>query len=381
MKEDTRLTCKGRDPASNHGIINPPVYHASTVIFPTVQELRNYEQHKIRYGRSGTPTSFALEELVCDLEGGYGAKLTPSGLNAIATALLCYTAAGDHILLADSVYHPTKGFCADVLSRFNIEITYYDPLIGGDIKQLIKPNTKLIFTESPGSLTFEVQDIPAIAEAAHARDCIVMLDNTWSAGVYFKPFAHGVDVSIQAATKYIGGHADAMMGVIIANQQHWPVLEKGHRRLGVCAAPDDIYLTLRGARSLKVRLAQHQKNALELAHWLSTRPEVARIIHPALPGCPGHDIWRRDFTGSSGLFSIVLNPYDRKKTDAMLNSLKLFAMGYSWGGYESLIVPFNPKATREHIDWPDKGQALRIHAGLEDIEDLKADLEAGFGHL
>ena len=379
-KDLTRLAHAGREPARQHGFVNTPIYRGSTVIFPTVAALEANDQ-AFTYGRLGTPTVRALEEAIAELEGGHRTLLTPSGLSAIATSLLAFLAAGDELLIVDSVYRPARRFCDNVLKRLGVMITYYDPRIGADIAPLITKKTKVVFTESPGSQTFEVQDIPAIAEAAHAAGAVVILDNTWATPLYFKPFAHGADVSIQAATKYIGGHADIMLGSITMNEKTLGVVAKTHEDLGLCVGPEDVYLGLRGLRSLGVRLARHQQSALEIARWLAERPEVARVIHPGLPSDPGHTIWKRDFTGASGLFSIVLKPVAHERLAAMLDGLSLFGMGYSWGGFESLILPFDPRAYRSATQWQAEGPALRLHIGLEDVDDLKADLDAGFARL
>ena len=379
-KDLTRLAHAGREPARQHGFVNTPIYRGSTVIFPTVAALEANDQ-AFTYGRLGTPTVRALEEAIAELEGGHRTLLTPSGLSAIATSLLAFLAAGDELLIVDSVYRPVRRFCDNVLKRLGVTITYYDPRIGADIARLITKKTKVVFTESPGSQTFEVQDIPAIAEAAHAAGAVVILDNTWATPLYFKPFAHGADVSIQAATKYIGGHADIMLGSITMNEKTLGVVAKTHEDLGLCVGPEDVYLGLRGLRSLGVRLARHQQSAIEIARWLAERPEVARVIHPGLPSDPGHTLWKRDFTGSSGLFSIVLKPVPPERLAAMLDGLSLFGMGYSWGGFESLILPFDPKAYRSATHWQAEGPALRLHIGLEDVDDLKTDLDAGFARL
>jgi cystathionine beta-lyase len=376
----TRLVHAGREPARQHGFVNTPIYRGSTVIFPTMAALEANDQ-AFTYGRLGTPTVRALEEAIAELEGGHRTLMTPSGLSAIATSLLAFLAAGDELLIVDSVYRPARRFCDNVLARLGVTVTYYDPLIGAGIKKLITKKTKVVFTESPGSQTFEVQDIPAIAEAAHDAGAVVILDNTWATPLYFKPFAHGADVSIQAATKYIGGHADIMLGAITMSERTAAAIAKTHEDLGLCVGPEDVYLGLRGLRSLGVRLERHQKSGLELARWLAERPEVARVIHPALPADAGHALWARDFTGASGLFSIVLKPVPRAKLAAMVDGLSLFGMGYSWGGFESLILPFDPSAYRTATKWRAEGPALRLHAGLEDVEDLKADLEAGFARL
>ncbi len=380
QKQDTRLAHAGREPARQHGFVNTPIYRGSTVLFPTMAALEANDQD-FTYGRVGTPTVKALEMAIAELEGGHRTLLTPSGLSAIATALLAFVSAGDEILVADSVYRPNRRFCDNVLKRLGVTTIYYDPLIGAGIKNLITKKTRVVFAESPGSQTFEVQDIPAIVRAAHAAGAVVILDNTWATPLYFKPFAHGVDVSIQAATKYIVGHADAMLGAITATEEASRAVAKAHEDLGLCPGPEDVYLGLRGLRSLGVRLERHQRSGLELARWLMERPEVARVLHPALPSDPGHALWQRDFTGASGLFSIVLKPVPRARLAAMLDGLSLFGMGYSWGGFESLILPFDPSAYRSATTWQEKGPALRLHVGLEDVDDLKADLDAGFARL
>ncbi|MBC8012877.1 MAG: cystathionine beta-lyase [Methyloceanibacter sp.] len=380
QKDLTRLAHAGREPARQHGFVNTPIYRGSTVLFPTVAALEANDQD-FTYGRLGTPTVKALEDAIAEIEGGHRTLLTPSGLSAIATALIAFVAAGDEVLVSDSVYRPTRRFCDHVLKRLGVKTIYYDPLIGGAIEGLITKKTRVVFAESPGSQTFEVQDVPAIAKAAHAAGAVVMLDNTWATPLYFKPFNHGADVSIQAATKYIVGHADAMLGAITATEQVSAAVSKAHEDLGLCPGPEDVYLGLRGLRSLGVRLERHQRSGLELARWLAERAEVARVLHPALPSDPGHALWSRDFTGASGLFSIVLKPVPQARLAAMLDGLSLFGMGYSWGGFESLILPFDPAAYRTATTWQAEGPALRLHIGLEDVEDLKADLEAGFARL
>ncbi len=385
MKKNTRLTTAGRKPEANHGIVNPPVYHASTVIFPTVEALEKAEKTPfdgVYYGRFGTPTTFAFEEAVADLEGGEQTVSMPSGLAAIFCALMTFLKTGDHVLVCDSVYHPTRRLCDGMLRDLGIRTTYYDPLIGGDIGSLMEAETRVVFVESPGSLTFEVQDIPAIAKAAHDRGAVVLLDNTWSAGIFFEPFKHGVDVSIQAATKYIVGHADAMLGTVTTTGNLCRKVKKTAVGMGLCAGPDDCYLGLRGLRSLAARLARHQQTGLDLAHWLEGRDEVARVLHPGLTSFPGHEIWKRDFSGASGLFGMVLKEnYSSPAVAAMLDGLDLFSMGFSWGGYESLILPCKPAQARSIVRWTDRGACIRIHAGLEDVDDLKDDLERGFERL
>lgn len=379
-KYATRLSHAGRDPARFHGFVNTPIYRGSTVLYPTLDTLLADDQ-EYSYGRLGTPTVTALQEALAELEGGHATVLTPSGLSAITTAILSFVSSGDHVLVTDSVYRPTRRFCDTVLKRLGVSTTYYDPEIGGGISELLTDRTKLVFTESPGSQTFEVQDIPAIAEAAHAAGAEVIMDNTWATPLYFRPFDHGVDVVVHAATKYLVGHADAMLGVITTSESATGPVAKTHDILGLCPGPEDVYLGLRGLRTLEVRLQRHQETALVLADWLAQRPEVSKVIHPARPDHPGHALWQRDFTGSSGLFAVVLKPASHDALAAMLDGLDLFGMGYSWGGYESLILPFDPSTYRTATRWQVEDPSLRLHVGLEDIDDLKADLDAGFARL
>jgi len=382
MHDETRVTTLGRDPHRHHGIVNPPVYHASTILYPTLAALdAPRTRDGYYYGRYGTPTTRALAEAVAGIEGGDFALVVSSGKTAITTVLMALTGAGDHILVTDSAYQPTRTFADGVLQRFGVETTYYDPRIGAGIAELIRPNTRLVFTESPGSLTFEVQDIPAIVGAAHAKGVHVVTDNTWAAGLYFKPFAHGVDVSIQAATKYIVGHSDVMMGTITATEALRAPIQDAYNELAGAPGPDDCYLALRGLRTMATRLARHQESALELARWLEARPEVEAVLHPALESHPDHALWRRDFTGSSGLFAFRLPQVSRPALAAMLDHLELFGMGYSWGGYESLLIPTTPGKIRSAVPWRHDGQMLRIHVGLEHTDDLISDLQAGFARL
>ena len=382
MKRATTLVHSGRHPEDHQGAVNPPVYHVSTVTYPTVGQMRTAEKKPfdgMRYGRYGTPTSFALEEAVCALEGGYRTISTASGLAAITGSLSALLSAGDHLLMVDSTYFPTRRFCDDHLKRWGIETTYYDPTIGAGIEALVRPNTKVIFVEAPGSLTFEMQDIPAIADVAHAHGALVVMDNTWSAGLYFQPFEKGVDVSIQSGTKFIVGHSDAMLGLITcASEPIWKKIKTTQASQGVCAGAEEVYLGLRGLRTLGVRLRQHQESGLTLARWLQQRPEVVRVLHPALPEDPGHAIWKRDFTGACGLFSFELTPCSHEAVDAFMNGLEFFGIGYSWGGFESLIIPAEIKRTA--TDWK-SGPILRIHTGLEDPDDLIGDLAKGFDRL
>ncbi len=380
-KDGTRVVHAGRDPERFHGFVNTPIYRGSTVLFPTMASLEANAQ-EFTYGRLGTPTVKALQEAIAELEGGHATLLTPSGLTAIAATLLACLSAGDHLLMADSVYRPTRRFADGMLKRLGIETTYYDPLIGAGIAELITERTKVVFTESPGSQTFEVQDIPAIADAAHRAGAVVVMDNTWATPLYFKPFAHGVDISVQAATKYIVGHADAMLGAITATEVLWPKVAKTHEDLGLCPGPEDAYLGLRGLRSLAVRLAHHQAVGAR-DRDMASRPYRGRPRPPpgAFRSCPGHDLWKRDFKGASGLFSIILKPVPKSAVAAMLDGLELFGMGYSWGGFESLALPFDPAAYRTATKWEAEGPAIRFHIGLEDVDDLKADLAAGFKRL
>jgi cystathionine beta-lyase len=379
QKPETRLVTAGRDTKAQKGFVNPPVFHGSTVLYPTAEDLHAH-RGEFQYGRHGTPTTRALQDVLMALEGPQcaGVGLVPSGLAAISTTLLAIAKAGDHILVCDNAYRPTRNFCQGMLARYSVETTYFDPLIGGAIEKLFKPNTRAVLVEAPGSQSFEMADIPAIASVAHARGALVIDDNTWATPLYHRSLELGVDISMQAGTKYIGGHSDIMFGTISANAKAWPIISENIRLLGVCAGPDDVYLALRGMRTLSVRLAQHHRSGLEMARWLQQRPEVQRVLHPALESDPGHAIWKRDFTGASGLFSIVLQPKPQKAVDAMLDSLKLFGMGFSWGGFESLAIPFDCSAYRTATKWAPGGPTLRLHIGLENVEDLKADLDRGF---
>ncbi len=382
VKPATRLVAGGRDATANHGFVNPPVYHASTVLYPTAEDFLA-RRSRYLYGRRGTPTSEALENALRALEGPAcaGVALLPSGLAAISTALLAVLNAGDHLLVTDSAYQPTRRFCDSVLRRNGVATSYYDPLVGGDIAALMKPNTRAVFVEAPGSLSFEIQDVPAIAAAAHAKGAVVLMDNTWASSLYFHAFDKGVDLSIQAATKYIGGHSDVMLGTVSANPATWERLSETVHALGLCVGPDDIYLGLRGLRTMGVRLAQHHQAGLKVARWLAERPEIARVLHPALESCPGHAIWRRDFSGASGLFSIVFKPVAQSAVNAFLNELSLFGIGASWGGFESLAIPFDCTSIRTATKWAPGGPTVRLHIGLEDVDDLIGDLERGFAAL
>jgi cystathionine beta-lyase len=382
LKTDTRLVTGGRDPFSYHGFVNPPVHHASTVLYPTADDMLA-NRGRYHYGRRGTPTSEALEQAMAEIEGPAcaGVALAPSGLAAISSTLLSVASAGDHILVSDSVYEPTRILCNTVLKRLGIETTFYDPLIAEGIAELCKSETRLVFVEAPGSQSFEMQDVPAIAAAAHAKGALVAMDNTWATPLHFRALDFGVDLSIQAGTKYIAGHADVMIGMVAANSAAWPQLHKTVGTLGLCVGPDDIYLTLRGLRTLGVRLARHQESGLKIARWMQQRPEVARVLYPPLESDPGHAIWQRDFSGACGLFAVVLKPAPDAGIRAFLDAVKLFGLGYSWGGFESLVIPFDCTKYRTATQWVPGGPTLRFHVGLEDSQDLIADLERAFAAL
>lgn len=382
LKPDTKLTIGGRDPFAHHGYVNTPVYHASTLLYPTAEDFLA-RRGRYSYGRRGTPTSEALEKALQAIEGPAcaGVALLPSGLAAISTALLSVLRTGDHVLVSDSVYGPTRRFCDSVLARLGVATTYYDPVIGAGIADFMQPNTRAVFTESPGSLSFEMQDIPAIAAAAHGKGALVLMDNTWASPLYFCALEKGVDLSIQSGTKYIGGHSDLMLGAVSATKETLALLKDTVFTMGLCVGPDDMNLGLRGLRTLGVRLARHHQSGLAVARWLEQRPEVLTVLHPALPSHPGHAIWKRDFTGACGLFSVVFKPVPDKAVHAFLNALSLFGMGASWGGYESLAIPFNLTGYRTATQWSPGGPCVRFHIGLEDVGDLIADLERGFAAL
>jgi cysteine-S-conjugate beta-lyase len=382
LQADTKVVTGGRDPMSYHGFVNPPVYHASTVLYPSAEDFLAHRA-RYQYGRRGTPTTEALELALQELEGSQcaGVSLLPSGLAAISSAFLAVVHAGDHVLVTDSAYGPTRIFCDQILTRLGVAITYYDPLIGAGIGELIRPNTRLVYLESPGSLSFEMQDVPTLAKAAHDKGALVVMDNTWATPLYFRPLDHGVDMVIQAGTKYIGGHSDVMLGTVSVNAATVASLKNTVRHTGQCEGPDDAYLGLRGLRTLAVRLERHQASGLAVARWLERRPEVLRLLHPALPSHPGHAIWKRDFSGASGLFSMVLKPVPQKAYYAFLDSLELFGIGASWGGYESLAIPFDCTPLRTATRWQPGGPTVRFHIGLEAVDDLIADLERGFAAL
>jgi cystathionine beta-lyase len=385
LKPGTRLVTAGRHAKNRRGIVNPPVWRASTILFDSVAELRagvRKPDDGLYYGRRGTPTQWSLAEALTELEpGAAGTVLYPSGVAAISAVLLSLLAPGDELLMVDSAYEPSRAICNGLLRRFGIETRFYDPAIGAGIADLIGDRTRVVFLESPGSLTFEVQDVPAIAAAARARGVTTVLDNTWATPLLFPALAHGVDISILACTKYIVGHSDVMMGSATAVPGHFEKLRRTSHALGQCVSPDDAYLAARGLRTLQLRLRQHEEGALAVARWLAEQPQVARVLHPALPDCPGHELWKRDFSGASGLFSIVLDGGDDAARAALIDGLDLFGIGFSWGGYESLALPVDPAGLRTATSWQAEGPAVRLHIGIEDPADLIADLGRGLARF
>lgn len=391
LRPATKLVQGGRrpewtgDPRLGGSIVNPPVWRASTILYDNIADLkaRGHATHdKLYYGRRGTPTVWALADALTEMEpGAEGTLLYPSGVAANSAGMLALLAPGDHLLMVDSAYEPTRAFCNGMLARMGVRATYYDPLVGAGIADLIAPETKLIFLESPGSLTFEVQDIPAITAVARQRGVTTMLDNTWATPLLFPALAHGVDVTMMSLTKYVGGHSDAMMGSLTATRTVWPKLRSAAYQLGQAVSPDDCALMLRGLRTLDVRMARHQTSALAVAEWLAARREVGRVLHPALARDPGHEIWARDFTGASGLFGFTLKGADEAGRTRFIEALAHFGIGFSWGGYESLVVPSNPADIRTATIWSDPDPLLRLSIGLEDPADLIADLDRGFAAL
>jgi len=386
LHDETKLVSGGRRPEWTGPIVNPPVHRASTILFEDCAALKRGAGRNAdgdyHYGRRGTPTQWALAEALTELEpGAEGTMLFPSGVAAIAGALLSVLESGDEVLMVDSVYGPTRTFCDQVLSGMGIATRYYDPLVGAGIAELIGDNTKAIFLESPGSLTFEVQDVPAIVAAAKARGIVTLLDNTWATPLFFPAIAAGIDLAVLACTKYVVGHSDAMLGSVTATPEHYPALRRMAQLFGQHVAPDDAYLAHRGLRTLAVRLKAHEAGALAVARWLETRPEVARVLHPALPSCPGHDAWARDFKGATGLFSFILNGGDAAARAALIDGLRHFGIGYSWGGYESLALPVDPAGLRTVTSWQAEGPAVRLHIGLEHPDDLIADLDQGLARF
>jgi cysteine-S-conjugate beta-lyase len=394
MHEATRIVHAGRNTNEQGWMVNPPIYQSSTIVFPTLKDLiyaeRGYsnndlvEPYELKYGRYGTQSNFALEKAIAEIDGGYNSFVTSSGAAAINTALMAFLQQGDHMLLVDNVYSPTRGFADKFLKKLGISTTYYSPdASADDIKKMVKKNTKVIFLESPGSLTFEVQDVPAICKMAKKLGVVTIIDNSWASGIYFKPLEHGADVVVTALTKYINGHSDVIMGAITIQEKHYRVMYEAFRYMAVTAAPFACYLTQRGLRTSKIRMDHCFKSALEMAKWLEGRPEVSKVFYPALESDANHKLWKRDFTGAAGLFTIVLDrKYSNESLARMIDKLHYYGMGYSWGGYESLILPVDPTNIRTATKWPYSDKTcLRINIGLEDVEDLKDDLEAGFKRL
>lgn len=381
---DTLLTRVGRDSLKYDGAVNVPVVRTSTVLHPDVKsyDAIDADNYKVlRYGLHGTPTTFALEQAVSELEGGHAAVALPSGLAAIVAALCTFARSGAHLLVADTAYGPTRTFCNRRLAAMGVETEYYDPRIAGEISKLIRPNTVAVFCESPGSLTLEMQDIPAIAEAARRRGVPVIADNTWGTPIFFRSFEKGVDVSLHAGTKYIAGHSDTLMGLIVTNEKYWLPVRKTVADYGYCVSPDDCYMALRGLRTMGVRMRRQQRSAVTIARWLQARPEVLKVIYPALEGDPGHALWKRDFSGAAALFSVILKPVAWEAVGAMIDALRIFGIGVSWGGYESLIIRADVKSVRTATQWNPGGPLIRLHIGLEDPDDLIADLDRGLAAL
>ncbi len=381
MRPRTKLAHAGREPSEQFGFVNTPIYRGSTVIFPNVAALDARGSARFRYGTYGTPTTEALEKAWSEIAGAADTVLAPSGLAAITLALITALSAGDHVLVTDSAYDPTRYFCDGVLRRMGVETTYYDPLAGAGIEALFRPNTKAVLVEAPGSQSFEMQDIPAIAEVAHAHGACVIMDNTWATPLFFPPHERGVDLAVEAGTKYLSGHSDLLLGLVSASGRWAKPLRHTSHLFSMCAGPEDVFLALRGLRSMDLRLREAERQGLELARWLKERPEVSRVLHPALEDDPGHKIWKRDFSGSSGLFSVILKPAPKAAVAALLDGLELFGLGYSWGGFESLVIPFDCAKYRSATTWAPEGPALRFSVGMEDIEDLKDDLDKGFALL
>lgn len=380
MSRDDIFMSAGRERARTGGAVNPPVYRASTFLFDTVEAFDEASKTPFDvqyYGRVGTPTTFAFESAIAAAEGGHRCIATSSGLSAIVATLVAFTGQGDHILVVDSVYDPVRRACTRMLPRFGVDVTYYDPYVGAGIAALIRPNTKLIYLEAPGSGTFEMQDIPAIVGVAKARGVATAMDNTWATPLFFQPLRAGVDVSIHSATKYIVGHSDAMLGVVTTNEPSYDAVRKATVDLGACAGSEELYLGLRGLRTLKVRMERHQASALKVAEWLRGQPQVLRVFHPGLPDNPGHALWKRDFRGACGLFGIELKPGAHAAVAALIDGLKCFKIGFSWGGYESLVLPTHPERSRTAVPWKADGPTLRFHIGLEDVDTLIDDLRAG----
>jgi cysteine-S-conjugate beta-lyase len=383
-RPDTKLVQGGRRKEWRGRLVNPPVHRASTILFDSVAEMRAAAPAfaKAYYGLHGTPTHWALAEALTELEpGAAGTFLYPTGLAAVTAALQTVLRAGDELLVPDSVYGPTRRFCDEFLARYGISTRYYDPLVGAGIEALLGESSRAIFLESPGSNTMEVQDVPAICRVARARGIATLLDNTWATPLFFPALEAGVDLTILAGTKYVGGHADLMLGSVTAGPDWYPKLERTSWDFGHAVGADDAWLAARGLRTMGVRLRQHEASALKVARWLKAQPQVARVLHPALPDCPGHEIFERDFGGSSGLFSFILGGATDAARVRFVESLRLFGIGYSWGGYESLVVPVDPERIRTATRWRAEGPLVRLHIGLEDVDDLIEDLAQAFAAM
>ena len=370
----TRLVRAGRSKDITGPFVNPPVVHASTVLFEDTDTMLSGRQHYV-YGRRGTPTSEALESAITEMEGAAGTVLCPSGLAAASVALLSVVTAGGHVLIADCVYGPVRHFADTVLQRLGVDVTYFDPAIGAGIEALFTDTTTAVYVEAPGSLTFEMQDIPAIATVARDRNAYVIADNTWATPLYFRPLDHGVDIAVVAGTKYLVGHSDVMIGTIAANPRAWRLVKDTHGTMGMHVGPDDVYLALRGLRTMGIRLERQMASGIAVATWLAARPEVERVLHPALPGDPGHKLWRRDMSGASGLFGVVFDGWSEDEAKAFVDGLRLFGIGASWGGFESLVILSKTKNIRTAVPWPEGAQLVRLHVGLEEPADLIADIE------
>lgn len=379
LRPQTRALRAGHDPEAFFGFVNPPPFRGSTVLFPNTAALRSRNQ-PFTYGLRGTPTTRALEAAIDELEGSSGTTLVPSGLAAVTIPLLAFLDAGDHVLVIDSVYGPTRIFCNTLLRRMGVDVEYFDPAIGDGLRALLRPTTRVLFLEAPGSNTFEMIDVAAMSAIGKEADAVVMLDNTWATPLNFRPLDHGVDVSIHALTKYPGGHSDLLMGSMSANGAIFRKLRDAQMQLGINVAADDAALVFRGLKTMQVRLRQHEASALDLARWLEEKPGVARVLHPALPSFAGHDLWKRQFKGATGLFSFVLDGGGTREADAFVDALRLFGIGYSWGGFESLVVPVD-LGDRVAAHAPAEGPVIRLQVGLEDVEDLRDDLERGFAAL
>jgi cystathionine beta-lyase len=381
-KQNTILTHAGSKPSEYHGAVNVPVHRMSTIVFNTYAEFEKVPNVPFSYGRAGTPTSAAFEEAIAQIEGAHKSVATCSGLSAILVSLIAFARAGDHILLTDNCYGPGRKTCEEILRKFGVDVEYYPPMIGKEgIQKLFRPNTKLLFMEAPGSLTFEVQDIGTLAAAAKKAGIRTAIDNSWGTPLFLRPLDLGIDISVMAATKYIAGHSDVMLGVVSATEECWPAVKRAALMLGLCGGSDELYLATRGLRTLHVRLPHHQKSALDIAAWLQMQPAVKRLLHPAFPSCPGHENWKKYYTGSTGTFGVILHETRRDKIAAMLDGMKIFRLGFSWGGFESLLFPEQPAHSRTAQKWEETGFSLRLHIGLEDAHDLKQDLEAGLARL